>query len=76
MTPYTAKRLFKELTNAALLQELKGIPIHVTCRIRATHNLGETKRELLRVAALGDGADKWMTIFLTEFDDVREEASE
>lgn len=76
MTPHTAKRLFKELTNAALLQELKGIPIHVTCRIRAMHNLGETKRELLRVAALGTRADEWMTVFLSEFDDVREETSE
>jgi len=76
MTPSTAKRLFKELTTAALLQELKGVPIHVTCRIRAARHLGETRRELLKVAALGADADTWMTFFLAEFQDVREETTE
>ena len=69
MTPSTAKRLFKELTNAALLQELKGIPIHETCRIRAQKHLGETKRELLKVAALGADADVWMQHFLEAMND-------
>lgn len=68
MTPSTAQRLFTELTNAELAYRLRGVPIAEFCRRQANCHLGETRRELLRVAALGDGAAVFMDYFLKEFD--------
>lgn len=69
MTPTTSRRLLEELTNAEIAYRLRGIPVHEFCRRRSHKYLGETKRELLRVAALGDGANDFMTIFLESFDE-------
>lgn len=69
MTPHAARRLFTELTNAEIAFRLQGIPVATYLKRRANRHLGEVKRELLRVAALGEDANLFMTYFLEEFKD-------
>ncbi len=68
MTEATARRLFDTFVGIELRYRLLGIPVDVGCR-RAAHRFhGETRRELLRVAALGTDAATWLTFFLTSLD--------
>lgn len=69
MTPKAAKHLFNELTNAEVAYRLQGVPVHEFCKRRSNRYLGEVRRELLRVAALGTDANRFMTIFLESFND-------
>lgn len=69
MTPKASRQLFDELTNAEVAYRLQGVPVHVFCRRRANKYLGEVRRELLRVAALGPDANRFMDIFLESFDE-------
>lgn len=69
MSPSTSQRLLHEFVNAELAFRLVGTPIPVFLRRRAARYIGETKREMLRVAALGPGAEMFMDIFLAEFID-------
>ena len=65
MNPHVSNRLFNELTAAEIAYRLNGIPVAEFLKRRANRHHGEVKKHMLRVAALGDGANKWMTYFLT-----------
>lgn len=71
MTPATANRLFNELTNAEIAYRLTGTPVAEFCRRRANKYLGETRRELLRVASLGPDANIFMGYFLDGMTDAQ-----
>lgn len=64
MTPSTAQRLFDILTNCELMAQLHHTDRADFLRREANRHLGETRRELLRVAALGDDIETWISIFL------------
>lgn len=64
MTDATARRLFDVLTNCELMHQLHGRDRAEFLRREANRHLGETRRELLRVAALGPGIERWISIFL------------
>ena len=67
MNPHVSQKLFDELTAAEMAYRLRGIPVAEFLRYRANRHLGETRKQMLRVAALGDGANVWMTYFLEGF---------
>ena len=64
MTDATARRLFDILTNCELMHQLHNTDRAEFLRREANRHLGETRRELLRVAALGPGIERWISIFL------------
>lgn len=64
MTPSTAQRLFDILTNCELMAQLHNTDRAAFLRREAQRHLGETRRELLRVAALGPDIETWISIFL------------
>lgn len=64
MTESTAQRLFHILTNCELMAQLHNADRAEFLRREARRNLGETRRELLRVAALGPDIETWISIFL------------
>ena len=64
MTDATARRLFGVLTNCELMHQLHNTDRAEFLRREANRHLGETRRELLRVAALGPGIERWISIFL------------
>ncbi len=69
MNQHAAQKLFNELTNAELAHRLRGVSVAEYCRRRANQYHGETRRELLKVAALGLDANRFMDFFLAEFED-------
>lgn len=69
LTKHTARRLFDELTAAEMAYRITGVAVADFCRRRANKHLGETRRELLRVAALGDDANLFMDYFLDGMND-------
>lgn len=64
LTDATQKRLWDAFSKAELLYQLKGTPIAETLRKEAHRTLGQTRRELLRVADLGEDAARWMGCFI------------
>lgn len=65
LTAATERRLWDAFSKAELLYQLEGVPITETLRKEANRTLGQTRRELLRVASLGEGeAEKWMGKFI------------
>ena len=64
MTKSTAQRLFTVLTNCELMAQLHNADRAEFLRREANRYLGETRRELLRVAALGPDIETWIAIFL------------
>lgn len=64
MTESTAQRLFTVLTNCELMHQLHHTNRADFLRREANRHLGETRRELLRVAALGPDIETWISIFL------------
>ena len=65
MNPHVSERLFNELTAAEIAHRMTGITVSEFLKRRANRHQGEVKKHLLRVAALGEGANAWMTYFLT-----------
>ena len=64
MNPHVSDKLFNELTAAEMAHRMTGISISEFLKRRANRHRGEVKRHMLRVAALGEGANAWMTYFL------------
>lgn len=65
LTEGTAKRLWDAFSKAGLAWKLNEVPIPVTLRKEANKTLGQTRRELLRVAGLGTAmASLWMDKFI------------
>ena len=66
MNPHVSDKLFNELTAAEMAHRLTGISVAEFLKRRANKHHGEVRKHLLRVAALGPGANKWMDFFLDE----------
>lgn len=64
MNPHVSDKLFNELTAAEMAHRMTGISVAEFLKRRANRYHGDTKKQLLRVAALGDGANRWMDYFL------------
>jgi hypothetical protein len=64
MNPHAADRLFNELTAAEMAHQLTGISVADFLKRRANRYHGETKKQMLRIAALGKDTDVWMDFFL------------
>lgn len=73
MNPYAARRLFDELTNAEIAYRLEGVPVAHYCRMRSNQHIGIVRTELLKVAALGADAHRFMDFFLAEFEGLYED---
>jgi len=69
MNPHVADKLFNELTAAEVAYRMKGIPVSEFLKKRANKHLGDTKKHLLRVASLGEGAEIWMNYFIDGMQD-------
>lgn len=65
MNPHVSQKLFDELTAAEMAHRMTGITVSEFLKRRANRHQGEVKKHLLRVSALGEGANAWMTYFLT-----------
>lgn len=66
MTPATARRLFQVFTDADLVHHLKGTRHADYLRKAARQYQGQTRRYLLRVAALEDDVPLFMNYFLED----------
>ena len=75
MNPHVSDKLFNELTAAEVAHRITGISVSEFLRRRANKHNGEVKKHLLRVAALGPDADKWMTYFIEGLEESNEEVS-
>ena len=66
MNPIVAFKIRDICTNADLMYHLKGTPHAEYLERRAKRELGETRRILRQVAALGPEAKVWMDHFIEE----------
>lgn len=64
---HTARRLFDEFQQAELAYRLEGTPHAAYLSTWRHRHLGETRREIERVAALGAEAGVFIDFFLREF---------
>lgn len=67
MSEATAQRLFDIFTNAELAYQIEGTPHEEFLRREANKTLGQTRKYLLRVAALGPDIPKFMDYFLEDW---------
>jgi hypothetical protein len=67
MTPHVAQKLFDEIQQAELAFQLKGTPHAEYLRTRRHRHLGQARRELDRIVALGTHAGTFVSFFLAEF---------
>lgn len=64
MNQHVCDNLFNELTAAEMAHQMTGIEVSEFLKRRANRYHGETRKHMLRVAALGKDADKWMSYFI------------
>lgn len=69
MNPHVAQKLFSEITHAEIAYRMRGIDPAETLRRRANSFQGLARKELLRIAGLGDGIHVFMDVFLDEMQD-------
>lgn len=69
MNPHVSDKLFNELTAAEVAHRMTGISVAEFLKRRANRHKGEVRKHMLRVAALGDGADRWMSYFIEGLED-------
>jgi hypothetical protein len=69
MNPHVAQKLFSEITIAEVAFRMRNIDPAETLRRRANFHRGHTRRELLRIADLGEGIHVFMDVFLDEMQD-------
>lgn len=62
--PKVANKLLKAFLSADLHYQLSGIPHHVSLEREARKHLGQARRLITQVAALGPDAAVWMKYFI------------
>lgn len=66
--PHVARKLFGLPRAAEMAYRLRGIQHADFLRGQASRQLGQTRRELRRIVALGPDAGRLVDFFLREFD--------
>lgn len=69
INPGAAQKLLKIFLLADLHYQLNGTPVEVTLTRESRRQLGQTRRVLRKVAALGSGAREWMDYFIEAMND-------
>ncbi len=69
INPGAAQKLLKIFLMADLQYQLNGTPLHETLAREAPRQLGQTRRVLRKVAALGPDARIWMNYFIEGMSD-------
>jgi hypothetical protein len=72
MSPSTAQKLLKVLTDAEFQYQFNRVPHAVYIKRQIPRYVGETRRELRRVAALGPNAEKFVGLFIEEMNEGNE----
>lgn len=66
--PKVSQRLLQVFLDADLHYQLSGTPHHVYLERQSKRYLGQARRIITQVAALGANAKKWMDQFIEEMD--------
>lgn len=66
--PKVSQRLLKVFLDADLHYQLNGTPHHIYLDRQSKRYLGQARRIITQVAALGTNAKKWMDQFIEEMD--------
>ena len=73
LTKATSRRLWDIFSKAELEYQFKCTPIAETLRREANKQLGQTRKILLQVAALGPTANEWMGYFIQRMEELDDE---
>lgn len=73
--PKTSQKLLNVFLDADLHYQLSGTPHHIYLQKQSFRHLGETRRMIIQVAALGSNAKKWMDHFIEEMNKVEAECT-
>ena len=68
LTPAASRKLWDIFSKAELEYQFKGTSIAHSLRREANKQLGQTKKILLQVAAMGEFANEWMGEFIKQME--------
>ena len=73
LTKATSRKLWDIFSKAELEYQFKCTPIAETLKKESYKHLGQTRKILLQVAALGPTANEWMGYFIQRMEELDDE---